>query len=88
LNNSDTVKEIVSKLKKREIRPSSKLFKETESAKKTLEEIIDDDAGVDDLIFQPSLGKSLFEHKTWSCYRKKRIWTRRNKGKDFMGATG
>jgi hypothetical protein len=58
LNNSDTVKEIVSKLKKRvEIRPSSKLFKETESAKKTLEEIIDDDAGVDDLIFQPSLGK-------------------------------
>jgi len=46
-----------------EIRPSSKLFKETESAKKTLEEIIDDDAGVDDLIFQPSLEKSLFEHK-------------------------
>lgn len=58
LNNSDTVKEIVSELKKRvEIRPSSKLFKEPESAKKTLEDIIDDDAGVEDLIFQPSLGK-------------------------------
>jgi KH/beta-lactamase-domain protein len=58
LNNSDTVKEIVSELKKRvEIRPSSKLFKEPENAKKTLEEIIDDEAGVDDLIFQPSLGK-------------------------------
>lgn len=58
LNNSDTVKEIVSELKKRvEIRPSSKLFKEPESAKEKIEELIDEEAGLDDLIFQPSLGK-------------------------------
>ena len=58
LDNSDTVKKIVSELKKRvEVRPSSKLFKKAEVAEDRLEEIIDDEAGVEDYIFQPSLGK-------------------------------
>lgn len=58
LDNSDTVKEIVSKVKKRvDIRPSSKLFKEPEVAKERIHDVVSDKAGVDDLIFQPSLGK-------------------------------
>lgn len=58
LDNSDTVKKIVSELKKRvEVRPSSKLFKDPEKAEEKLEDVIDDEAGLDDLIFQPSLGK-------------------------------
>ncbi|MBC5792567.1 MAG: beta-CASP ribonuclease aCPSF1 [Nanohaloarchaea archaeon] len=58
LDNSDTVKQIVSELKKRvEVRPSSKLFKPAEKAEKKIEEIVNDEAGLDDLIFQPSLGK-------------------------------
>lgn len=58
LDHSKSVKKIVSDLKKRvEVRPSSKLFKEPETAEKNLEKIIEDSAGLDDLIFQPSLGK-------------------------------
>lgn len=58
LNNSDTVKEIVSDLKKRvEVRPSSKLFKQPETAEDILEDLIDDQAEAEDFIFQPSLGK-------------------------------
>jgi KH/beta-lactamase-domain protein len=60
LDNSDTVKKIVSNLKKRvEIRPSSKLFKEPEKAEDILDDIVDDQAGVDEVIFQPSLGKMI-----------------------------
>ncbi|MFB6204157.1 MAG: beta-CASP ribonuclease aCPSF1 [Candidatus Nanohaloarchaea archaeon] len=60
LDNSDTVKKIVNELKKRvEIRPSPKLIKEPENARKQLEEIVDDEAGIEDVIFQPSLGKMI-----------------------------
>ncbi len=58
LDSSDTVKKVVSKVKKRvDIRPSSKLFKEPEVAEERIKDIISDEAGLDDLIFQPSLGK-------------------------------
>ena len=60
LDNSDTVKKIVSEVKKRvEVRPSQKLSKDASHAKKKLKEILDDDAGLDDVIFQPSLGKMI-----------------------------
>jgi KH/beta-lactamase-domain protein len=58
LDNSETVKKIVSDLKKRvEVRPSSKLFTEPETAEDKIKDVIDEEAGIDDLIFQPSLGK-------------------------------
>ncbi|QGA80376.1 beta-CASP ribonuclease aCPSF1 [Candidatus Nanohalobium constans] len=60
LNNSDTVKEIVSELKKRvEIRPSSKLYTTPEKAKKKVKELVSDEAGVEEVIMQPSLGKMI-----------------------------
>ncbi len=58
LDNSNTVKRIVSELKKRvEVRPSSKLFSEPERAEEKLEDVISDEAKLEELIFQPSLGK-------------------------------
>jgi len=45
LENSETVKEIVSELKKRvEVRPSAKLFMEPEKAEERLKEDVADDA--------------------------------------------
>lgn len=64
LDNKQTVKKLVSELKKRvEIRPSSKLFKEPENAEKDLKEVVDDSAGIEDVIFQPSLGKMIIRAK-------------------------
>lgn len=58
LDNSNTVKRIVSELKKRvEVRPSSKLFSEPEYAEDKLEDVVSDEAEVEEFIFQPSLGK-------------------------------
>lgn len=58
IENSNIVKKIVSDLKKRvEVRPSSKLFKDPENAKGIIEDLVSEEAGLDDLIFQPSLGK-------------------------------
>lgn len=58
LENDKEIKKLVSKLKKRiEVRPSSKLFKQPESAEEKIEEVISDEAGLEDLIFQPSMGK-------------------------------
>lgn len=60
VDNSDTVGEIVSEFKKRvEVRPSSKLFKDPEVAEEKLYEIVDDSAGIEEAIFQPSLGKMI-----------------------------
>jgi KH/beta-lactamase-domain protein len=60
LDNSETVKKIVSNLKKRvEVRPSSKLFKDPEVAEDALYDLVDDEAGVENVIFQPSLGKMI-----------------------------
>jgi KH/beta-lactamase-domain protein len=60
LNNSDTVKKIVSNLKKRvEIRPSSKLYHTPEKAKKKVKELVSDEAGLEEVIMQPSLGKMI-----------------------------
>jgi len=60
LNHSETVKRIVSDLKKRvEVRPSAKLFHEAEKAKKTVKDIVSEEAGLDEVIMQPSLGKMI-----------------------------
>ncbi|MFB6190350.1 MAG: beta-CASP ribonuclease aCPSF1 [Candidatus Nanohaloarchaea archaeon] len=60
LDNSDTVKKIVSELKKRvEVRPSSKLFMDPETAEDKLHDTVSDSAGVENVIFQPSLGKMI-----------------------------
>ncbi len=60
LDNSDTVKKIVSKLKKRvEVRPSGKLFMDPERAEEKLYDTVSDEAGVENVIFQPSLGKMI-----------------------------
>ncbi|MFB6174564.1 MAG: beta-CASP ribonuclease aCPSF1 [Candidatus Nanohalobium sp.] len=60
LNNSETVKRIVSDLKKRvEVRPSSKLFLQPEKAKKTVKELVGEEAGLGEIIMQPSLGKMI-----------------------------
>ncbi|MFP4229984.1 MAG: beta-CASP ribonuclease aCPSF1 [Candidatus Nanohaloarchaea archaeon] len=58
LENDDTIKELVSKLKKRiEVRPSSKLFRSPENAEEILKEVIPEEAGAKETIFQPSMGK-------------------------------
>jgi len=58
LDNGDTVRKLVSELKKRiEVRPSSKLFQTPETAKEKIEDLVSDEAGLEDTIFQPSLGK-------------------------------
>jgi KH/beta-lactamase-domain protein len=60
LDNSDTVKEIVSEIKKRvEVRPSSKLYSAPEKAKKKVKDIVSDGAGIEEVIMQPSLGKMI-----------------------------
>ncbi|MFB6159202.1 MAG: beta-CASP ribonuclease aCPSF1 [Candidatus Nanohalobium sp.] len=62
LDHSDIIQEIVSELKKRvEVRPSSKLFKKPENAEKILNDIVGErkDAEIDNVIFQPSLGKMI-----------------------------
>jgi KH/beta-lactamase-domain protein len=57
-DNDETVKRLVSELKKRvEVRPTSKLFKPPEKAEKKIKEIISDEAGLEECIFQPSFGK-------------------------------
>ncbi len=64
LDNSETVRNLVSRLKKRiEVRPTAKLFKDPENAKEIIEENIPDEAGLEDTIFQPSLGKVILRVK-------------------------
>jgi arCOG01782 universal archaeal KH-domain/beta-lactamase-domain protein len=59
LDNSQTVKEIVSKIKKRvEVRPTQRLSKDPDKAKSRLKEMVDG-TDIDEIIFQPSLGKML-----------------------------
>ena len=60
LDHSEAIKEVVSKVKKRvEVRPSQRLFKDPEKARKKLEDLISKEAGYEDVIFQPSLGKMI-----------------------------
>lgn len=60
LDNSETVRKMASDLKKRiEVRPSSKLFKDPETAKSAAEEVIPEAAGLQEVIMQPSLGKMI-----------------------------
>jgi KH/beta-lactamase-domain protein len=58
LDNSETVKEIVSEIKKRvEVRPSSKLYTSPESAREKVKDMVD--AEIEEVIVQPSLGKMI-----------------------------
>ena len=60
LNSGNTIKKLVSQLKKRiDVRPSPKLFLDPETAEKKIKDTIPDSAGVDEVIFQPSLGKAV-----------------------------
>ncbi|MFB6241347.1 MAG: beta-CASP ribonuclease aCPSF1 [Candidatus Nanosalina sp.] len=60
LDHSETVKKIVSELKKRvEVRPAQKLSKDPDTAKSRLKDMLDDEAGLEEVIFQPSLGKMI-----------------------------
>lgn len=60
LDHSDTVKEMVSELKKRvEVRPSGKLFMSPEKAEDKLYDTVPEKASVENVIFQPSLGKMI-----------------------------
>ena len=64
LDNSETVRELVSELKKRiEVRPTSKLFKTPETAEEKIKEAVPDEAELEDTIFQPSLGKVIIRVK-------------------------
>ncbi len=83
LDNSETVRNLVSQLKKRiEVRPTAKLFKDPENAKEIIEENIPDEAGLEDTIFQPSLGKVILRVKRPSRLenseqkvKEKSLWT-------------
>ena len=58
LDNEDEVRKLVSKLKKRvEVRPASSITLDPEDAKKEIREIVPEDAGLDDIIFQPDFGR-------------------------------
>ncbi len=83
LDNSETVRNLVSQLKKRiEVRTTAKLFKDPENAKEIIEENIPDEAGLEDTIFQPSLGKVILRVKRPSrldnseeIIKEKSLWT-------------
>lgn len=60
VDSSETVGKIVDTLKKRvEVRPSAKLFKDPGVAEDRAREVIDSSAGLEEIIFQPSLGKMI-----------------------------
>ncbi len=64
LDNSETVRKLVSELKKRiEVRPTSKLFKSPENAEEKIKEAVPKEAELEDTIFQPSLGKVIVRVK-------------------------
>lgn len=58
LDNEDIVKKLVSKLKKRvEIRPHPSISMNTDDAREKIKEIVPDNAGLEETIFQPTFGK-------------------------------
>lgn len=62
LDNEDTIREIVSKIKKRvEVRPAPNIRTSPSKAKRKIKEIIPDDAGLNDVRFQPDFGKAIIE---------------------------
>ena len=64
LDNSETVRKLVSELKKRiEVRPTSRLFKSPENAEEKIKEAVPKEAELEDTIFQPSLGKVIVRVK-------------------------
>jgi len=62
LDNEDTVRRLVSKLKKRvEIRPAPNIRLEAGKAEETIREIVPDDAGLKNIYFQPGFGKAVIQ---------------------------
>ncbi len=58
LDNEDVVRQIVSKIKKRvEIRPAPNIRLDEAKAKSTIHDIVPDEAGLDEMHFQPGFGK-------------------------------
>ena len=64
LNNEDVIKKIVSKIKKRvEVRPAPSLRSEPSTAKRKINDIVPDSAGLGQIHFQPGFGKVVIEAK-------------------------
>ncbi len=62
VNGEPTIREIVSKLKKRiELRPDITITMDVEKAKKRITELSPEEAGIQDIYFEPELGKVIIE---------------------------
>src|SRR3989338_929029 len=58
----DRIKEVVSKLKKRiEIRPDPSITMDPEDAKKFIQENVPEEAGIQEIYFEPELGKVIID---------------------------
>ncbi len=64
-SNGDFIKKLVKKLKKRiELRPDASIRKDIENAKEIIEEKVPEEAGIEEITFQPGFGKVIIEaHK-------------------------
>lgn len=61
-NSESVIRSIVSKLKKRiEVRPDLSITMDLEEAKKKIKEIVPEDAGIQEIYFEPELGKVVIE---------------------------
>ncbi len=61
-SNGDFIKKLVKKLKKRiELRPHSSIRKDEEAAKEKIEELVPEEAGIEEITFQPGFGKVIIE---------------------------
>ncbi|MDY6777361.1 MAG: beta-CASP ribonuclease aCPSF1, partial [Candidatus Nanohaloarchaea archaeon] len=64
LDNEDVVRQLVSKFKKRvEIRPAPNIRTEPDKAERKIRDIVPEDAGLDEIYFQPSFGKAIIQAK-------------------------
>ncbi len=61
-SNGNFIKKLVKKLKKRiELRPDPSIRKDIEIAKEKIEEIVPEEAGIEEITFQPGFGKVIIE---------------------------
>ncbi|MDY6789542.1 MAG: beta-CASP ribonuclease aCPSF1 [Candidatus Nanohaloarchaea archaeon] len=64
LDNEEVVRSLVSKLKKRvEIRPAPSIRADPADAKKKIEEIVPEEAGMENILFKPGFGKVIIQVK-------------------------
>lgn len=60
LDNADVIKEMVSRVKKRmEVRPHPSITTDQEAAERNIRDIVPDDAGLEDIIFEEPFGKAI-----------------------------